>query len=372
VTADLVGAALRRAVAAGEVGVQVAAFLDGRQIVDACIGDVSPGQPVRPDTLFPIWSVSKAITATAVHIQAERGLIDYDAPIARYWPEFAAHGKQDMTVRHVLTHRAGLPQMPPDVTPARMCDWEWMTGRLAEEPLLFPPGSRNTYLSITFGWLLGEVVRRTDPDRRSFADFVGDELCAPLGMDATFFGVPQEAAGRVAPLSADQRPTAPPDALVHRAVPAAVALMPPLMNDPLVQRSCIPAIGAISSASSLARMFAMLAGGGQLGGVRLLSTARVRAQLTPRPDYAVHDETYGTAFPVSVGGYWLAPGIALPNPDDLHVLGHVGAGGTVAWADLDSGLAVAVCHNHMRFDSGQPFADLAQAVRTIASTLGSA
>src|SRR5262249_2602758 len=153
-------------------------------IVDARIGEAPA------DAVFPVFSVSKAVTALAVHLQAERGLLDVEAPIAAYWPEYAANGKERVTIRHVLSHRGGVPELPPDVTPERVADWDWMVARLAEAEPLFEPGTTNAYHSLSFGWLLGEVVCRTDPEGRPFARFVQEELCAPLRIESFWFGIP--------------------------------------------------------------------------------------------------------------------------------------------------------------------------------------
>jgi len=374
-TDERIEQALGEAIGQGELGIQVAACLHGRPIIDAWAGEVSPGgRQVDGETIFPIWSVSKAVTATAVHIQAERGLIDYDAPLARYWPEYGTNGKDAVTVRHVLSHRAGVPQMPADATPELICDWDWITGRLAEETPVFEPGTYNTYLPMTFGWLLGEIVRRTDSTGRPYARFVWEEICEPLGIDSLFFGVPPEAESRVATLTATGPPAEPPpDSLVRRAVPPAVFLGPALANRADFHASCLPAVGGISNAASLARFFALFANGGELDGVRLLSEERIEGFLEPRPEYDGHDETYGKRFPVSVGGYWLtAPGVVPPDVESPRILCHTGAGGSIAWADLDTGLSAAICHNRMIFDGSQPFAGVGDALRAIAAEAAAA
>jgi CubicO group peptidase (beta-lactamase class C family) len=348
-----------------ETGVQICAYRSGEPIVDGWAGRMGEDDDRRVDgsTLFPIFSVSKAVTATAVHLQAERGLVEYDRPLAAYWPEYGTNGKEGVTVRQVLTHRAGVPQMPEDVTPERLGDWDWMTGRLAEVVPALPPGTKNTYLSMSFGWLLGEVVRRTDPERRPFGRFVRQEICEQLGMDSFFFGVPPDEIGRVATLSYPQQPSPPPrGSLVRRAVPPQVGLNPTVFNRPDVLTACVPAVGAVSNARSLARFFAMIANRGALDGVRLLSEERVLSFLRPRSDPAEPDETYGRPMPVGEGGFWLAaPG----GQEGGRVLAHTAAGGTLAWADVDTGLAVAFCHNRM---GGGGLARLAAAVHRIAGS----
>jgi CubicO group peptidase (beta-lactamase class C family) len=361
--------ALARAVELGEVGVQVAAYLDGDLVVDTWTGAADPetGRPVDGDTVFAIFSVSKAVTATALHIQAERGLIDYDAPLAEYWPEFAAHGKGGVTVRHVLTHRAGVPSMPPDVTPDNIGDWDWVVTRMAELEPLFGPGERSTYLSYTFGWLIGEVVRRTDPKGRDFARFVQDEICTPLVMDSFWLGVPASELPRVAPLLNTQYTGANPTAkLRDHAVPAAVNFGPQIYNLDAIRQASIPAAGGIANARSVARFFAMVANGGELDGVRLLSEERVNSFLQPRPDFDEVDLFTGYPAPVGVGAFQLGRGPVIGEYP--RILMHGGAGGSIAWADLDARFSVAICHNRMfsALPGGHPFTEIGNAARSIA------
>ena len=133
----------------GEVGVQVAAYLDGELAVDVHggVADDTTGREVDGDTVFPVFSVIKAVTATALHIQAERGLVDYYTPVAHYWPEFGKHGKDKGTLYDALTHRIGVPLMPVAVTPELMCDWDWMVGQMADMHPLFEPGTKSGYMA---------------------------------------------------------------------------------------------------------------------------------------------------------------------------------------------------------------------------------
>lgn len=360
--------ALDAAVASGrEIGLQVCAYLDGRCVIDVWAGLADPesGRAVDGDTLFNVFSVSKAVTATALHVQAERGLVDYDAPIAAYWPEFAAHGKGVATVRLALTHRIGVPQMPAGVTPEMMCDWSAMASAIADLPPLFPVGEKTAYQSMTFGWIVGEIVRRTDPKRRPFGRFVQDEIAAPLGLSDLWLGIPDEVEPRIAKLTDANAgdPPPPETSLFAASMPHAVALVPRVFERPDVRRACIPGVGGIFNARSQARFFAMLAQGGELDGVRLLSPDRVAGFSTPR---AASDEPdpvmFGVPLPISVGGYWLG-GPKVKNP---RAIWHPGAGGSIGWADPDAGLAVAICHNRMfntRDPADDPILPICDAVR---------
>lgn len=346
-------AALEHAVALGEHSLQVAAYSGDELIIDTWIGDIDER------TVFPIFSVSKAVTALAVHLQVERDFVDLAAPIARYWPEYGAAGKDAITVEQVLCHRAGVPQMPAEITPELLGDWDWVCTRLAELEPLFAPGTTNAYHSLSFGWLLGEVVRRTDPHGRSFAAFVTDELCAPLGVQSFWFGIPPEVEPRVARLIFPEPPP-PPSALANLAVPPQVALAPEAFNRSDVHAACIPAVGGVADARSVARLFAVLANGGR----PLLSEQRVSSMLQPRPDFELDDETYGRRLPVGVGGLWIeAPGV-VPLGYDGGVLCHPGVGGTLGWAEPATGLAVAICHERMFAAVPEhPFSAIADAIR---------
>jgi CubicO group peptidase (beta-lactamase class C family) len=343
----------------GEVGLQAAAYAGTELVVDVCSGTTAEGPdgaPVDHSTVFPVFSVSKAVTALAVHVQAERGLLDCEAPVATYWPEYAAKGKAAITVRHVLTHQAGVPQMPVDLTAERIGDWDWIVERLAEVEPLHTPGSHNAYLSYSFGWILGEVVQRTDPRHRSFSEFVQDEICEPLGVHAFWMGIPAEVEPRVAVLSRPEDiPPPRPGTLDYDAIPPGALFDPAHYNRREFQRAAIPAAGAISDARSVARIFALLANQGELDGVRLLSAERVLSFLEPRPEVPGIEETYARV--IGMGGFHLSVDplrIISPGPPDRRVLCHPGAGQSIGWADVGEGVALAICKNCMFFDPPEP------------------
>lgn len=338
-----------------EVGMQVAAYLHGELVVDvfAGIADEETGRPVDADTIFTVFSATKAVAATAVHLQAERGLIDYDAPIVKYWPEFGVHGKQGATVLHALTHRAGVPAMPAGTTAEQLCDWEGMVRAIAAIEPEWTPGERTGYHAYTFGWLTGELVRRTDPQHRPFGQFVQDEICGPLGMDSFWMGIPDEAEARCArlintPAPAPGSPTPPADALIFRAIPPTIGVTQEVFGRPDVRRACIPGAGGITTARSLARHYALLAGLGTLDGVRLLSEQRVRQASSLQTD----DVDAAIGRPVRKGmGYFLsgpdATGAVGPMGPNPAAFGHPGAGGSIGFCDPDAGLAIAIAKNRM-------------------------
>lgn len=369
--------AVRRAIedaieGSGEIGIQVAAYLDGELVVDCWGGHTAAGAGtlVDAETLFPVFSVVKPVTAVALHVQAERGLIDYESPVARYWPEYARHGKERTTVRDVLTHRACVPQMPPDVTPERMCDWEWMTARIAELAPLAPPGSKTMYLSMTFGWIIGELVRRTDRAQRSLGTFVREEIAQPLGITDLWIGLPDSVRPRVATLTdsvipppADKLPP-----LYLASMPPQVGLVPRVFERADVRRAEIPSVGGIFTARSCARFWALLAQGGELDGVRLLSRERVASFWTQRANSDEADPVmFGRALPLTIGGFWRGGGSPPFCSASNDSICHPGAGNSLAWAERDSRLAVALLHNRMTRVSScaeDPFVPIARAIRS--------
>jgi CubicO group peptidase (beta-lactamase class C family) len=376
--------ALARTKALGEVGVQVAAYMGDELIVDAWIGaaDQENGIPVSADTLFPVFSIVKAVVATALHVQVERGLVDYDEAIATYWPEFARAGKGTITVRDVLVHRAGIPQMPDEVTPEEFGDWDRMVTHLQNAKPLFPPGTESTYLAYTFGWLVGEIVRRTDPKDRTFKAFVYEEVLWPLGVADFFLGVPAEQESRVATLYPAWYQGPRFDLSPYRAMatPPQIAPKPTVFNRSDVRRAFIPGANGIATARATARFFSLLANRGTVGDVRLLSEERVLSFREPRPRVDEVDRVLGHVVPIGMGGFWLGgrfPGAEPTVGNSPFVLCIAGGGQTVAWADLDNGLSAAICHNRMFSNSPplspdrHPFVELADAIRAVAGDAAS-
>lgn len=355
--------ALDRAIELGEKGIAVAAYHRGVLITDAVAGDADER------TLFPVFSVTKGVTAVAVHLQAERGLVDLRAPISRYWPEFGVNGKDAITVEQALSHRAGIPQMPMGVTPGLMADWNWMTRRIEEFTPIHEPGTANAYHVLVWGWILGEVVRRTDPARRCFDRFVAEEICAPLGVSDFHLGVPDAELPRVAKLYGGNDFSIVDE---HNISPRAVFPGSDVHNQRIVLQAVDPGAGAVATAGAVARIFALLAEGGELDGVRLLSRERVATFTTPRQ--GAHDPDEVLTIPVWFGanGFWLGGEEGASDPlvgDHREVVYSPGAGGSLAWADLRDRLAVAICHNDMDTPAvvspERTFAPIVHAIREI-------
>ena len=380
ITTGALEAALERALELGEIGIQVAVYAGNELIVDAWAGtvDLDSDDEVSGSTIFPVFSVTKALTATALHIQADRGLVDYDAPVGRYWPEYARNGKEAVTVGDVLTHRTGAPQMPPGATPERLSDWDWVVDGLAALSPLFPRGT-SAYHSFSWGWLVGEIVRRTDPARRPFAQFFDEEIARPCGLDDAYLGLPESELERVATL-ADEPSAEPLAGRWELTFEAPIAASAEIHNLPAMQRAVHPGAGVIANARSIARFFSILANLGETNDSRLLSEGTLRAACRPRERADEVDAVAGMTIPIGERGYWVsgfrpagfepAAGAIMGYPKT--VLWHPGAGGSYGWADLDCHLGVAICHNRM-FNSialpasENPFVAIGKAARAAAN-----
>jgi CubicO group peptidase (beta-lactamase class C family) len=350
-----------------EVGVQVAAYLHDTLVVDAWAGMADPvaQRPVSGETLFNVFSVSKAVAATALHIQAERGLVDYDSPVARYWPEYGANGKESATVRDALSHRTGTPQMPAGATPDSICDWDATCAGIAALTPIYPVG-QPAYQAVSFGWVIGQIVRRTDSRRRSFRDFVLEEICQPFDIEDLWIGVPDRVVPRIAKLidALNMKPP-PPGTVLAQAMPFEVRLAPDVFELPQVRRATIAGVGGIFNARSLARFWAILANRGELNGKRLLCAERVTMAAKMRPGGTLPDPVFfGMPMPLSQGGFWMYDGkspltLALASTT---AIASPGAGGSLGWADPRTGLAVAYCHNRMSGEDGASL--VGNAIRT--------
>ncbi len=326
----------------GEVGAEFCAYVAGDCVVNLWAGMATPDRPWAEDTLVFLFSVTKGATALVAQILANRGLMDVNAPVAMYWPEFAAQGKDRALVRHVLSHTLGLPSFPRYwdlVSGDDAAGWhrtDEISARLAAAPLAWEPGTTLGYHSISYGWLVGELVRRIDG--RTLGTFFADEVARPLGLDL-WIGLPVEQHGRVAGLLHDPDPAA--DLL--KAIwspdsPAGAALFfgperrssVDLANDPDLWTAEAPAINGIGDARSVARMYAMLAGGGVLDGVRVVSEESV---VTHSAEQARGiDAIFGGASRVALGyGRSIGGGMSL-GPND-EAFGMQGIGGAVGYAD---------------------------------------
>ena len=334
-------------------GAGVSVYHHGRCVVDLMGGwrDRDHTVPYGPDTLQLVFSTTKGITSIAVAMCVEQGLLDYSEKVSTYWPEFAAKGKDDITVAQLLSHRGGLYTVEGDISLDEALDWDHVTSRLADTSPLFEPDSTHGYHAITFGWLAGELVRRTTG--QDLGGFVRDRIVGPLGAEF-HIGLPPEKESRVARLMAHPIPKFPPDVakiMFERSGPgtrgaAALGLNGAfgqgVFNKPEVHRAQVPGANGIGNARSLARIYAATVG--EVDGVRLLSPevlARATTSNTPagEMDVVLIDTTdFAMGFMLS------RPGSEFSGPG---AFGHNGAGGSVAFADPGRRLGFAYVMNTM-------------------------
>lgn len=319
---------------AGDVGGSVAVCVDGEPVVDVWGGfaDVERTIPWRRDTITNVWSVTKTMTALCALVLADRGDLDLTAPVGRYWPEFAEAGKGSVLVRHLLSHTAGLPDWDGPVED--LYDWPSATARLAAQDLQWEPGRAAGYHSLTQGFLVGEVVRRVTG--RSLGDFFAEEVAGPLGADF-HIGLPAEHDDRVAltaaPPSRDDDYAASP--ATDEAARSGTAIRVRDGNSVAWRRAQIPAASGFGNARSVALVQSVLACGGAVGDVRLLS--RAGCDRAREEQFSGEDRILRT--PVRYGlGYGLFGG----------TLGWGGWGGAIVMIDPDHRSVVAYVTNQMR------------------------
>jgi CubicO group peptidase (beta-lactamase class C family) len=306
------------------------------------VADPATGRAVDGDTLFPIFSVGKGVTATIMHRLVERGLLTYDTPVAEIWPEFAAHGKGNIKVRHVLSHMAGLQNLPVGLGPADLNNWRRMCEIMADQTPVSPPGAEISYHGVTFSWLVGETACRAAG--KTFEQLIEEEIRRPLGTKDLYIGIPDEVEPRVAVLDAVFEPGELPvvDDTKPQPIPGWLWPLHTWMNKPEVRRACVPASNGIMSARALARHYAALIPGGA-DGVELLPSERVR--LATQRQMPTPPPAPGTTGPQFAAlGYWLG-GENLDMGTRITAFGHGGYGGAMGFADPEYRLAVGVTKN---------------------------
>jgi CubicO group peptidase (beta-lactamase class C family) len=316
----------------GDTGGSVAIFVDGEPVVDVWGGfaDADRTIPWQRDTITNVWSVTKTMTALCALVLVDRGDLDPAAPVARYWPEFAAAGKEDVLVRHLLAHTAGLPDWNGPVD--ELYDWPSATARLAAQTPLWEPGSAAGYHSLTQGFLVGEVVRRITG--QSLGGFFAGQVAGPLGADFSI-GLSAEHDRRVA--GSVPPPTRNADYSSSSGAPSApgTAIRVRDGNSEAWRRAQIPAASGFGNARSVALVQSVLACGGEMGGVRLLSPAG--CDRAGEEQFSGEDRRLGR--PVRWGlGYGLFGSS----------LGWGGWGGSLVVVDPAGRMAVAYVTNQMR------------------------
>ena len=324
-----------------ETGASFAASRDGEPVVDLWAGDADrSGRPWERDTIANVFSTTKAMVALAGAMLYDRGQLDYDAPVAKYWPEFGQAGKERIPVSYLFSHQAGLAGIDrplPD-----FYDWDAVTEALAEQTPWWEPGTANGYHAITYGHLAGEVVRRISG--KSVGAFMREEIAGPLGADFLIgFGPEQDA--RVAEMI-------PPEASTGADLPAGSLLPRVLSNPPFSPEDAnsrawrateIPAANGHGNARALARIMSVLACDGEVDGVRLLGPAaidRATSEQCYRPDLCLMT-------PMRWGLGFMLTSKDMPIGPNSRAFGHGGAGGSLGVADRDARLGWSYVMNRM-------------------------
>ncbi|WP_081235901.1 serine hydrolase domain-containing protein [Streptomyces viridosporus] len=339
----------------GDRGAAVAVYRDGRRVVDLWAGvrDVDGTEPWERGTAQVVRSATKGVAAAVPLLLHQRGELDLDAPVGHHWPEFKAHGKERVLVRHVLNHRAGLPALDHPLTLREAADPLRSAEALAAQPPAWEPGTDHGYHALTYGWLLDALVRRVTG--RGSGEWIASEIAGPLGLDL-WVGLPDAQAhrvGRVGPVEQPEQPGvlrarpkravadayADPASLTRRAFAAITPF--PDQNDPAFRAAALPAANGIATADGLARFYASLIG--PVDGVRLLDPATVglaRAEESAGPDRVL---VVGTRFGL---GYMLHGGASpFLGPGSF---GHPGRGGSLGFADPETGVAFGYVTNGLR------------------------
>ncbi|MFF7968242.1 serine hydrolase domain-containing protein [Streptomyces sp. NPDC007903] len=361
----------------GERGAAVAVYRDGHRVVDLWAGtrDVDGSAPWERGTAQIVRSATKGVAAAALLLLHQRGLLDLDAPVGAYWPEFKAAGKERTLVRDLLAHRAGVPVLDRPLTPAEAADPDLGAAAVAAQAPVWEPGTDHGYHAQTYSWLTGELVRRVTG--RPIGEFIASEIAAPAGADV-WLGLPsseQSRVGRVGPVTAPETPGAlkvrpkravadayaDPSSLTRRAFAAITPL--PDENAPGYRSAALPASNGIATADGLARVYASLTGEVD-GGTRLFTPETMelgRAEASAGPDRVL---VVGTRF--GLGFMLHGPASPLLSPT---AFGHPGRGGALAFADPASGIAFGYVTNG--FQGGVTADPRAQAlVRAVRASLG--
>lgn len=355
----------------GEVGAACSVYVGGEKVVDLW-GGVADDRTERPwdeQTLAPVFSTTKGVAAICAHHLAQQGILDLDAPVADVWPEFAAAGKEGVTTRMFLSHRSGLPTISTPLTPEQAFAWTPMAEALAAEAPLWEPGTAHGYHALTYGYLVGEVVRRVTG--RSIGTYLADEIAKPLELD-TYIGLPESEEHRVARLITggalgalggdggsggsggglaamlEQLPEAvremvtammDPDSILQRAL---MPTRPPInWNSREAHAAEIPAGGGITSARSLAKLYAACVG--TIDGIRVLDAATVEDATREQSNGPDRVLTLPTRFG---SGFFLSSPFS-PLLGDRS-FGHAGAGGSLGFADPDGQVGFGYVMNKMQ------------------------
>jgi CubicO group peptidase (beta-lactamase class C family) len=342
----------------GEIGAAVAAYVRGEKVVDLWGGSRTPerDQAWNEDTMVVVFSTTKGLSAMTLAIANARGWLDYDAPVARYWPEFAVNGKESITVRQLLGHEAGLVFVDEHLSREKLRDLDYLARLLARQTPSWPPGSRHGYHAMSIGLYMQEIIRRVDPAHRTLGHFFQEEIARPLGIDF-YIGLPRDVAdtrlARVRPLSPGRAiaaiRTTPLDLIPKVLWPwsllrKSLAFVDLPWNERESLEVEVPAGNGVGTARAIARAYSAFAEGGAELGLSRETFERITAPPTFEP---LRDEILGLPAYYSLG--FLRPGPQVAFGSSARAFGTPGAGGSFAFADPDAHLGYAYVMNKMDF-----------------------
>ena len=333
-----------RAEPLGEVGAAISVYRRGEHVVELWSGfrDAQRSEPWTRDTLVNVWSTTKGVVAAAFAMAVERGQIDYDAPVTRYWPQFAAHAKQRTTVSHVLSHQAGLPGFAAPTDAQDVYDWDASCAKLAAQAPAFSAGDATCYHAGTFGFLAGEIFRRATG--QTLGAYIARHLAQPLKADI-HLGTPAAEDARIAPVIG---PAVEPDLVALGLSEIAMMAMsnpvlrPEQANTRAWRAAELPAMNLHATADGIARVFGALANGGALDGVTLLKPQTITRMIEVRSRRK--DMLLGFEIEWTHGLARNSTGVFGPNPN---AFGHTGWGGSFGYADPERGVGAAYVMNQM-------------------------
>ena len=335
-------------------GAGLAVYRYGQLVLDihGGVADNNTGRRVDENTMFVLFSSTKPLAAVCVYMLKERGRLEWDDPIVKFWPEFGQHGKDKVTVRHLLSHQGGFPDTPADLPWTDWDDWGKVCAAMERAIPKFEPGSTLSYHPINYGWVVAELVRRIDG--RTFDKFLAQDLTSPLQMNNAYVGLPESLEDRVSRIHTMEA-----DADTNG---YAVTF-----DRPAVHQVICPGANGIATAGDLARFYAMMERQGALDGARVLRSETVTEGITLQAEGI--DQSLGLFAQRSLGLALNDERMGRPSGHPLNTFGHGGAGTSIGWADLDTGLAVGYITNGFRGPdkNNARLAEISQAVRDACS-----
>lgn len=343
----------------GEVGAAVSVYLDGKPVVDLWggIADSESGRPWREETAVVVFSSTKGLAALCLHMLSDRGLLDLDKPMAHYWPEFAANGKEAITVAMVMSHQAGLPIWQENLPPNALLDWDLATSLLAAQAPIWEPGTQHGYHALTLGFLVGELLRRITG--QTIGQFLQHEVAGPLGAEA-WIGLPENEEGRIATVYMHQLGPDSSSAMIRKMMTepdwygwkmvnnTGGDTLPDSVNSRARRAAEIPAAGGVATARGLARIYAPLSRDGSVDGIRLVGPDALTAMRLARSasdcDAMLRLSTVFTlGFSKNCGNRELGPGGHFILGEQA--FGTPGLGGSLGFADGEAGISFGYVMN---------------------------